>query len=279
MSIDSVTAESVTGSFEPDYNPISPELEVRLIEELIGSSELATGISEFALLTLDGNSRFSNLARALECQRFQEYFDNGPQEMKEEYGPYEDSSTFFLMVNRADKRVAGVMRIIENGEAGHKSVNDMPTEKTDNATDLSIGEVYGVMGIDPSKTLDVATIASASEYSKKNTGGDITVRAALMRAVYHYGLGNDFTDLVAIIDSEHPEKSPLKVLMSVNLPIHTTPYIKSHFPYMGAGENDFIHIPLEDVESSVSAKERSLFDYVFGSVALGGACELSFSRQ
>lgn len=276
-----ITEAGEKGFGSPNYRAIDVAEEQQLVEKLIGlNPEIASSDSKYCLLTVDGQSEFSNLGRALEAKRFNEFFENTPEEMIAEYGPYERASKFFIMADREAKRVAGVMRIIEPNEAGHKSVNDLATEKTGEVTSLSVGEIYGVMGIKPAETLDVATIASSEDYSASTNGNDTIVRAALMRAVYEYGHEKGFSDLVAIIDDTRNDagKSPLKILMSVNLPIHTTPYVP-RFPYLGAGQNEFIHIPLSEVEASVSAKDPGTYSYVFGDLALAGECVLSFSEQ
>lgn len=267
-------------TIEPDYRPIEREAEARLLEQALAANpEVSESAATYGLLTIEGDSPYSNVARALECQIFDKYFGNDPEEMRQEYAPYEKSSKFFLLIDRENLKPAGVMRIVAPGEAGFKSVNDLPTDKSrtvetdEPITALDSEQIQGVFGIDPSRTLDVATIAAAPEYGEKQTGSPI-VLASLMRAVYKYSLANGYDDLVAIIDAV-----PLEKLKSVNLPIHTSPYVASPFKYLGAEGNTFIHIPIPAVEASVSAKDKVIFDYIFGEAELFGETKLSFDRQ
>lgn len=263
----------------PSYEPIDREIEANLIRDALNANpELAQSDVPYALLTFDGNSPYANIARSLECQVFNEYFQNQPQLMQEEYAPYEDTSSFFLLVNRAELEPAGVMRITHDSNTGFKSTNDLPTDKCRTSdglpvTDLPVDEIFPAFDISPDKTLDVATIAANPKYGEKNTGNPL-VLAALMRAVYKYSLENGYDDLVAIIDA-----TPLEKLQAVNLPINTSEAIAGNFEYLGAKGNTFIHIPIGEVEATVGAKSHEVFDYVFGEAALLGECELSLISQ
>ncbi len=264
-----------------DYQPIPRDEEAALIQEALAANpELSDSEAPFALLTLEGDSPYARVARALEGQVFGEWFDNGEDQMTREYGPYEDVSKFFLLVDRSGSVPAGVVRIIHPSDKGLKSVNDLSTEKARTpdgkpVTDLTMAEVFDEFGIDEARTLDVATIAANPAYSKKESGSDL-VLSSLMRALYHYAYlqGNDYDNLVAIIDEK-----PLGRLESVGSPIHTTPKIARPFEYLGAKGNTFIEIPLSEVETSVSAVSPVIFDYVFGEGALYGECQLSFLPQ
>lgn len=273
------TAEAHRPGIEPDYRPIDPEVEKSLLTDALNSNqEVLQSDSPFALLTISGESPYANVARSLECQVFDHYFNNDPNEMKEEYAPYEDSSSFFLLVDRENTKAAGVMRIIHPGEAGSKSVNDLPTDKCVSsdgmtATQLSADELAQDLQFDPAITLDVATIVAHPEYGAKARQDEV-VLSSLMRAVYKYSQINGYDHLVAIID-----KVPREKLEAVGLPIRTSDKVASPFEYLGAKGNSFIEIDIPAVEGSVRAVNDGLYDYVFGDQQLGGSTVLSFHEQ
>ncbi len=272
-------APSANLNIPPSYEPIDRQTEIGLLSEALAANpELNGSNAPFVLLTFDNDSPYANVARSLECKVFDAYFQNHPQEMQEEYESYEKTSTFFLMVDRENLEPAGVMRITHDGPEGFKSTNDLPTEKCKTsedqpATGLTAEEILPSFDTAPDNTLDVATIAANPKYGEKSTGSPI-VLASLMRAVYKYSLDNGYDDLVAIIDAK-----PLEKLRAVGLPINTSEKIADNFEYLGAKGNTFIHIPIPEVEQSVSAQSRELFDYIFGETSLMGECELSFIKQ
>ncbi len=275
----SATAETDPQTIEPDYRPIDPELEASLLREALAANpEITASNSPFALLTIRGDSPYSNVARSLEGRVFDHYFGNDPEVMKREYGAYEESSSFFLLVDRENARAAGVMRIIHPGQPGFKSMNDLTTPKCRTLEDEAITglDQEGLkeeLGIDPAIALDVATIAAHPEYGAKARGDEV-VLSALMRAVYHYSLSRGYDDLVAIID-----KVPLDKLRMVGLPIRTSPKIASPFVYLGAQGNTFISIPIPGVEQAVRTVSDGAYEYVFGEQELGGSVVLSFHEQ
>lgn len=263
----------------PSYEPLERQIERELLSDALNANpELADSNAPFVLMTVNGDSPYANVARSLECRVFNAYFQNHPDVMQQEYNPYEENSTFFLMIDRENLEPAGVMRITHDGPSGFKSTNDLPTEKCKTAegrsvTGLATEEIFPEFGISPQNILDVATIAAEPKYGEKNTGSPI-ILASLMRAVYKYSLENGYDDLVAVIDAV-----PLEKLQAVGLPINTSEKIAGNFEYLGAKGNTFIHIPIPEVEKSVSTQSRELFDYVFGEAALAGECQLSFIKQ
>lgn len=275
----SLIGESTDVSTAPDYHELDRLLESQLVGEALSQNpELQSSVARFALMTIDGASPYANVARSLERKQFEAYFGNDAEEMRKEYEPYEASSTFFLMVDREKLQPTGVMRLIKSSSVGFKSVNDIASSKSKTnegalATSLSPDEVLSSMAIDPEATLDIATIASHPDYTEKATNSPI-VLAALMGALHGYCSRNNIKDLVAIIDSK-----PLGQLQKIALPIKTLPNIATPFEYLGAMGNSFIHIPVDEVDESVSSFSQPVFDYVFGSQQLNGECQLSFLEQ
>lgn len=274
-----LTGETPLQAFEPDYRPIDPELEATMIGELINSNEeLCQSDNKYAIATISGTSPYSNLARSLEGRVFEHYFDNNNDEMCTEYRPYEDASTFFLVIDREEEMPAGVMRVIYPNDSGLKSVNDINTKKckdyeNNNATNMGPEELYGEFGIDPASAVDVATIAAHPEYGAKNND-EAMVLPSLMHALYRYTIQNGYDGIVAIID-----KVPLQKLQEAGLPIYKSPRIAEPFKYMGAAGNSFIYIPVGETEESIRKVNDQVFEFVFGENALGGVATLSLQEQ
>ena len=117
---------------EKRYSLSAPSIQ-GLVGTLINEYPLR-GEGRFGCYRLHGTSRFSDIARSVECRVFQHFFGNTAAAMQAAYGPYEQSSHFFLMVDRQEKCSAGTLRIIENSERGLKTLNDIaePQKKKGN---------------------------------------------------------------------------------------------------------------------------------------------------
>ena len=114
----------------------------------------------------------AELGRHLERVVFLEAFGNTIDDLAREYGPYEASSLFIVVVDHARQVPAGVIRVVQPSPAGLKSLNDLEAEWGQNAeaamrrTGLQFG---------PEKIWDVATLAVPSEYRERATGGLVTM--------------------------------------------------------------------------------------------------------
>ena len=267
------------GNVAPSYYELDPQVEAALIDDLVSqNAELQEAESALVLATINGNSLYANLARSLECKVFNGYFGNDPEKMAEEYGPYDNVSTFFVLVDKVNKKTAGVMRVIPEGMLGHKSSNDLVTKKCktysgEPVTSLDVQEIYEEFNMDPAYALDVATIAARPEYGQKATGSPI-VLASLMRALRNYTQQHGYDDLLAIIDADPQQK-----LTDVGLPIKLSDKIATPFKYLGAEGNSFIHIPVAEVDQSVKKVHPVIYDYLLGDLALNGEATLSMQEQ
>ncbi len=63
-----------------------------LVEDLIPDEAIRAG-RRFGVHVIDGQDSHSDIARSIEAEVFNEFFDNDFQKMKAEYGPYDDAST------------------------------------------------------------------------------------------------------------------------------------------------------------------------------------------
>lgn len=114
----------------------------------------------------------AELGRHLERVVFLEAFGNTIDDLAREYGPYEASSLFIVVVDHARQLPAGVIRVVHPSPAGLKSLSDLESVWGENAeaamrrTGLDFG---------PEKIWDVATLAVPSEYRSRATGGLVTM--------------------------------------------------------------------------------------------------------
>ena len=273
------TAEFDTSSSSPDYNEIERSTEAQILGEAIAvNPELSCTESKYVLLQLDGESPCANVARSLEHRIFSKYFGNSIDEMAQEYAPYESSSKFFLVVDKNQLDPAGVMRLILPSENGLKSVNDVPSSKCQTllgkpVTAMDSNQIYRSIGIDESRTVDIATLAAAPEHGEKQTGSPV-VLASLMRALERYTKSHGYDDLVAIIDSY-----PMSKLLGAGLPVDNPNGIEMPFTYLGAKNNSFMHLYVHDVNPVTYSNNPDIFSYIFGDMNLLGECTLSFTEQ
>lgn len=257
----------------PSYEHLSLDEERAAVQVLLDSSPEVITLTDgprYALMVINNDSEFSNLARSVEAEVFSEYFGNDPQLMAEEYGPYEDASTFFLVVDTEDKRRAGVMRILRNSSLGFKATNDVSAM---GITDLEPRQVLENIGVKSEETtLEIATIAAAPDYRGEKTNSLIS--AAMYRALHKYCHANGYTDLIAIIDAK-----PLQNLHDIHLPVRTSPHVQSPFAYLDAKANSLIHIPVYEVEASMQAHDQDTYDFLLGDAGFDALCTLSFVEK
>jgi hypothetical protein len=114
----------------------------------------------------------AELGRHLEREVFLEAFGNTNDDLAREYGPYEASSLFIVVVDHARQLPAGVIRAVQPSPAGLKSLNDLESVwgESSEAAMHRTGLEFG-----PEKIWDVATLATPAEYRGGATGGLVTM--------------------------------------------------------------------------------------------------------
>ncbi|KAH8831455.1 hypothetical protein DL96DRAFT_1778230 [Flagelloscypha sp. PMI_526] len=100
-------------TYERKYTLASTEINT-LACRLLQSQPPKTS-DRFICYLLSSADEISNLARHAEREAFLEY-----------YGPYELSSTFFVVMDTTYNKPAGVVRIVKNSLAGIPTLNDAP---------------------------------------------------------------------------------------------------------------------------------------------------------
>src|SRR4051812_3155607 len=109
--------------FSPRYD-MSAEEAYELCSEFLRVQEHRPD-TQFGCYMIGNSSKYSNLGRYVESNVFLKSFGNTPNVMESEYGPYEQASNFFVVIDQETEKPVGVMRVIENSDAGLKSLVDL----------------------------------------------------------------------------------------------------------------------------------------------------------
>lgn len=184
------------------------------------------GSGGFDFYRVSGASEVASAARSLERRVFEARFGNDAVEMDREYGPYDPQSDFFIAIDKEKNSLAGVVRIIKNGEVLPKTFNDIqeriePPEIRKSHRDIM--NYHGIETLDD--CWDISTAAVSEEY--KGTG----IGIMLYRLLYKSARKEKIKHLVTAIDAGPKEKVverngiPLKIL--ANMP---------KFEYLGSPE-------------------------------------------
>jgi hypothetical protein len=186
--------ETVKESPIPRYD-MTPDEAKLMCSEFLASRE-ARPVTQFGCYIIPHDETYSNLGRFVEGTVFGETFNNSPEVMEQEYGAYENASTFYLVVDHDNSLPVGVMRVIENSDAGLKTLNDIEREDTLN---IKKREVEAAYSIDPDRCIDLATLAVLPEYRGSNA--NYIPSMLTYRTLYLNVLSNpNYDHVVAIID-------------------------------------------------------------------------------
>ena len=180
-----------------------------------------TSSHRFVCYSLSGTGRFADLGRTVELDVFGAVFGSDRAEMDREYGPYEDASRFFVVMDQRRRQPAGVLRVIGNSAIGLKTLNDIAGEPL-RISPAEVQEQHGIADLD--RCWDVGTLAVLPEY--RRIGGR-TVSLLLYRALYLHARRQEVEHVVTIMDG-HAHR----VLLALGVPF--VPICGSEpFDYMG----------------------------------------------
>lgn len=117
--------EEVDAIFPPD----------EIAEKTLGlldrySVDRKIGERRWAVMALDGDDPFADVARYVECEKFSKLFDLTPEDMRTEYGKYDSSSIFILVVDchAETPKPASMIRITRNADEGIKTFNTLTSQ-------------------------------------------------------------------------------------------------------------------------------------------------------
>jgi hypothetical protein len=197
---------------------------------------------------LDGEDDFSNLGRYVESSVFMGAFGNTPELMAKEYGPYEEASELFTVIDHDTEMPIGVLRTIRNSAAGLKSLKDL--EHT--PLQLDAEQVCRDLGINPGRCIDVGTLAIQPEFRARV--GNILPSLLLYRTLYLRYLSNpDFDHVITIID-----KSAEKNLYRLSFPFK--PIDERYFSYLDSPESRALYAVNSEFYPAVEHRKEELLE-------------------
>jgi hypothetical protein len=206
-----------------------------LTREFLKTKTIA-GSERFVCFRLEGSDPFSNIARQIEREVFEEEFGNDSATMAAEYGPYEQSSVFFMTVDMQKTAPAGVLRMIRNSPAGLKTLIDME-DSSKTARAVPTEEVMRYHGIDDlDRCWDFATAAIPRRYRRRM----MSLHMRIAREWYVAAVREDIQHFVSIMDSG------LLKLVRGRLSMGFVPLANSApFSYLGSQHSEavYAHFP------------------------------------
>jgi hypothetical protein len=228
------------------YRPPAPGRDARLLRLLLEFPIQSQ--TRFGCYRIADSSRYSDIARSVECSVFEEFFGNVPAVMTEAYGGYEAHSMFLLVVDRELQQPAGALRVIEHSPSGLKTLNDiqgaplrLPTAKVMNYHHIS----------DLSRCWDVGTLAVLKPYRGQAT--DHLVSTMLYGLLYRELCRAGIEHLITVLD-KHAYRQLTEMLGVPFVPIAGS----EPFDYLGSASSraSYVHVP--DVKSAVDQFMASL---------------------
>jgi hypothetical protein len=149
----------------------------------------------FGAYVFPAHAAESELARHIEREVFYEFFNNTPELLAAEYGPYEDATVFLCVLDHRRHVPAGAMRLVLPSPAGLKSLADVESvwgQRLDQVLKRS------KLAIETDRVWDVATLAVESEYRRKASNGLVSL--ALYQCFAQLALRCNVGWFVAILD-------------------------------------------------------------------------------
>lgn len=169
-------------------------------------------------LVLDPTGDLLAAARRCEADVFLARYGNTAEQLAEEYGPYEQQSTFLALAG-PDGDVEAAVRFIRPGPAGLKSLVDVEGEPWH----ADAGASAEAAGLDLDRTWEIATMSAREQ----RTGG-VSHVAALYHGIAQATRANGITHTVAILDIR-----VRRLLDSVGLHYRMLPGTRVR-PYLGS---------------------------------------------
>jgi hypothetical protein len=192
----------------------------------------------FVTAVVGPDSDLAAVGRALERQVFSEAFGNDAAVMTAEYGPYEASSLFFVVIDRKRGVPAGVARMIESRGAGTKTVDDAPQH-----IGVDVGTILTAHGMTGEKVWDCATLAVLPEYRGGRSA--LLVSTMIYRTFLVMGRRHGVRHAVSMLD-----KGAFRNLGLIGVPMRTLAD-SGPFEYLGSAENRAVHMDFPAIEAAV----------------------------
>ncbi|MCW2689088.1 MAG: hypothetical protein JWR37_3978 [Mycobacterium sp.] len=228
------------------------EAETNNLTQQFLSTKNVTDADRIKCFKVEGTDPFANIARQVEREVFEDSWGNDSATMKKEYGPYDESSVFFLAIDTQDKVPAGVLRMIRNSPAGLKTIVDLDDSIKSPIAPVAIPaqDVMRYHGIDDlDRCWDGATAAIPRRYRRKLTG----VHVQIMRVVSTAALRENIQHFVAVLDAP-VFKAARDILGLPLVPLANTP----PFTHMDAPNNQAVYAHISSLLGVAMGGNRKL---------------------
>ncbi|MEV4344090.1 hypothetical protein AB0J83_06385 [Actinoplanes sp. NPDC049596] len=196
----------------------------------------------FVALAVGPHDPMAAVARTVERQVFEQSFGNDADEMAAEYGPYEQNSLFFLVLDRRTGMPAGAGRVIDGGG---KTLDEAP-----DLIGQDLSEIVATHGMHDGKIWDFATVGVLPAYRGGKSG--LAVSSLLYRTFLKAGHRAGVRHLVALLD--HRAHRNLALLGVPFVPMANS----APFAYLGSPSTMALHVPFADIEPSLTRQSRLL---------------------
>lgn len=221
-----------------------------LTEHFLDTKRL--GCSRFACFTLEGTDPFANIARQVEREVFEDSWGNDSATMQREFGPYDESSVFFMAVDTRDRAPVGVVRMIRNSAAGLKTLVDLDDSvKSPIApTAIPVAEVMRHHGIDDlDRCWDGASAAIPRRYRSRMAAAHVQ----LLRVMALAAMRENIQHFVAVLDAP-VVRAAREVLGLPLVPLVDTP----PFTHMDAPDNQAVYAHVPSLLTTAQRRNRKV---------------------
>lgn len=214
----------------------------RLLRSLLREHPVSAE-GRFACYRISGTNRYSDIARSVECEVFEYFFGDTPAAMERSYGPYEEHSEFFLVIDLELEEAAGALRFIQNSEYGLKTLNDIQEPPLA----LALEKVLDYHHIDsPEQCWDVGTMAVRKPYRGEAAGHYV---GTALYGLFHTAARSAGIDhAIAVLDG-HAYRQLTRKLAVPFVPIAGS----APFEYLGAKGSRAAYLSIPSVAPSVES--------------------------
>lgn len=194
-------------------------------------------------------------ARRVEAEVFYATYANTPEELADEYDPYETSTDFMAILDDENGEAVAACRIISPGPAGLKSLNDVgrPPWGVDGLRSARAA------GVDPERTWDIATIAV-----RRGAGRGGLCAGALYHGIATAAAANGIEFLVMIMDAH-----ARKLLTGLSIATQVLPGTSTG-EYLGSASSTPLWINLPRMFEQMRHESPDAYRLIFGGVGLDG---------
>ena len=233
------------------------------LRELGGRVVAAAGqpSEPFGVYAFAADTPESELARHVEREVFYEFFNNTPELLEAEYGPYEASTLFVCMMDHRRRLPAGVIRLVLPSPAGLKSLGDVEPvwgHRIDDVLERTN------LRLEADRAWDIATLAVDAEYRGRATDGLVSL--GLYQAVAQLALRCDVRWVVTVLD-----------LVVLNLVQEATSQAFQRFagleplPYLDSPASLPVYCDLDAYFSRLETADPSMYEILFDGRGLEAA--------